>query len=113
MTVTAKCLLEAKQAENAETTQYTAPTGVRTIVDKFTVTNTTAGAVTITIKVVPSGGAAGASNVITQTASVAANSVYTAPEMVGQILNAGDFISTLASAAASLTIRISGREITA
>ena len=109
MTVTAKALVDAKYAANAETTQYTAPAGVRAIVDKFTVTNVTAAAATITIKVVPSGGAAGATNVITQTASVAANSVYQASEMVGQILNAGDFISTLASA---LVIRVSGREIT-
>jgi len=36
---------------------------------------------------------------------------YTFPELVGHILNTGDYISTLASVAASITIRVSGREI--
>lgn len=40
MTVTAKPLIGAKQAEAAQTAQYTAPAGVRTIIDKFTATNT-------------------------------------------------------------------------
>lgn len=110
MTVTAKCLLEAKHAENAQTTQYTA-TAVKTIVDKFTVFNGTAGAVTFKCNLVPSGGAAGATN-LKLSRSIAVDETYTCPELVGQILNAGDFVSTLAGAAASLVIRISGREIT-
>jgi hypothetical protein len=110
MTVTAKCLVESKYAENAQTTQYTA-TGVRAIVDKFTGYNGTAGAVSLTINLVASGGAAGASNVKV-VRSLAAGETYTFPEMVGQVLNAGDFISTLASAATSIVIRVSGRENT-
>lgn len=57
MTVTAKPLIASKQAENAETTQYTAPTGTRTIVDKFTGTNTTAATAVLTVRIVTSGGA--------------------------------------------------------
>jgi hypothetical protein len=110
MTVTAKCLVESKYAENAQTTQYTA-TGVRAIVDKFTGYNGTAGAVSLTVNLVASGGAAGASNVKV-VRSLAAGETYTFPEMVGQVLNAGDFISTLASAATSIVIRVSGRENT-
>ena len=87
MTTLAKCLLESKYAENAQTTQYTAGTGVRTIIDKFTGYS-------------PAGG------------TLAAGETYTFPEVVGQILNAGDFVSTLAAAASSVVIRISGREIT-
>jgi hypothetical protein len=111
MTVTAKCLLEAKYAENSETTQYTA-TGVRTIIDKFTGCNVTAGAVTITIKLIASGGTASADETIVYQKSIAAGETYTFPEMTGQVLNAGGFISTLASAATSIVIRISGRENT-
>jgi hypothetical protein len=37
---------------------------------------------------------------------------YLCPELVGQILEPGGFISTIAGAATSLTIRASGREIT-
>lgn len=40
MTVTAKPIIPAKRAESAQTTQYTAPAGVRAIIDKFTATNT-------------------------------------------------------------------------
>ena len=43
---------------------------------------------------------------------VAAGETYTCPEVVGQILEAGGFISTLAGSATSITIMASGREIT-
>ena len=49
MTVTSKPLITAAYAANAETTEYTASAGMRTIIDKFTGTNVTAGAVTLTI----------------------------------------------------------------
>lgn len=113
MTVTAKNLVETKFAEVAETTQYTA-TNVRAIVDKFTATNVTALAATIVVKIVPVGGTAATVNAITPVAtplSIAANSTYLFPEVVGQALNPGDFISTIAGTASALVIRISGREI--
>lgn len=108
MTVTAKCLLEAKYAENAQTTQYTAPAGMRTIIDKFTAYSLAGG--TLSAALVPSGGAAGVSNAqVVKT--LTANETYTFPELVGQILNTGDFVSTLAGAASTVVIRISGREV--
>jgi hypothetical protein len=109
MTVTAKCLLEAKQAENAQTTQYSTPTGTRTIIDKFSA-RSAAGA-TLSVNIVASGGAAGATNLIV-TKTLAAGEQYTFPELVGQVLNAGDFISTISSVATDTVIRISGRENT-
>ncbi len=111
MTVTVKVLIPAKQAENAQTAQYTA-TNCKTIIDKFTVTNTTAGNVTFSVNLVTSGGSAGASNLILDTRSIAPDETYTCPELVGQALESGNFISTIAGAATSLTIRASGREIT-
>lgn len=111
MTVTAKCLLEAKLAENAQTTQYTAPVGTRTIIDKCTATNTTASPVTIAWNIVPNGSAAAAANTIVQTKTIAANATDTTPEMVGQIMGPGDAISTLAGTASAVVIRISGREL--
>lgn len=110
MTVTAKDLVQTGYAPNAETNVYTAA-NVRAILDKVTVTNVTAGAVVITLRIVPSGGTAGPSNAITFQVSVAAGAVYLAPEMVGHVLNPGDFISVIAGAATSLVLRISGREI--
>ena len=110
MAVTVKALIPAKQAESTQTTQYTA-TNCRAIIDKFTATNTTAGNVTISVNIVASGGSASASNLIVDTRSIAPDETYTFPELVGQVLDSGNLISTIASAAASLTIRASGREI--
>ena len=110
MTVTVKVLIPAKQAENAQTTQYTA-TNVKAIIDKFTVTNTSANNVTFSCNLVTVSGSAGASNLIIDTRTIVPDETYTCPELVGQSLEAGGFISTLAGAATSLTIRASGREI--
>ena len=111
MTVSIKVLIPAKQAESSQTTQYTA-VNAKAIIDKFTVTNTSAGNVTISVNLVTSGGAPGASNLILDTRAIAPDECYTCPELVGQALEPGGFISTIASAATSLTIRASGREIT-
>lgn len=111
MTVTVKALIPAKQAENTQTTQYTA-TNCKTIIDKFTATNTTTANVTISVNIVTSGGSPGASNLIVDTRAIAPDETYTFPELVGQVLDSGGFISTIAGTASALTIRASGREIT-
>jgi len=111
MGVLVKTLIPAKQAENTQTTQYTA-TNAKAIIDKFTATNTSAGNVTISVNLVTSGGSAGVSNLVVDTRAIAPDETYTFPELVGQVLESGGFISTIASAATSLTIRASGREIT-
>ena len=111
MTVTIKVLIPAKQAESSQTTQYTA-TNCKTIIDKFTVTNTTSGNVTISVNLVTGGGSPSAANLVMDTRAIAPDETYTCPELVGQALEPSGFISTIASAATSLTIRASGREIT-
>jgi hypothetical protein len=110
MAVTPKVLIPPKQAEDAQTTQYIA-TAVRAIIDKFTVTNTSAGNVAISVNLVTVSGSAGASNLIIDARTIAPDETYTCPELVGHVLEAGGFISTLAGAATSLTIRCSGREV--
>lgn len=110
MAVTVKNIIPAKEAEAVQTAQYTA-TNCRCIIDKFTATNTSAGNETISVNLVASGDVASAANLIVDTRSIAPNETYTFPELVGQVLDSGTFISTIASAAASLTIRASGREI--
>lgn len=111
MSVLVKALIPAKQAENAQTTQYTA-VNCKAIIDKFTATNTSAGNVTLSVNIVTNGGSAGVSNLIVDSRAIAPDETYTFPELVGQVLESGGFISTIASAATSLTIRASGREIT-
>ena len=112
MTVTAKCLLQAKYAEDADTTQIAAPPSTRIIIDKMTVTNVTGSSAQITVNVVAGGGAVDTSNVVLKTLAVAAGDSVSLPQIAGQVLNPGDFISTLASTASALVIRASGREVT-
>jgi hypothetical protein len=111
MAVTPKVLIQPKQAEAVQTAQYTA-TAANAIIDKFTVTNTSANNVTISVNLVRVTTSAGADNLIIDARAIAPDETYTCPELIGHVLQAGDFISTLASVGASLTIRCSGREIT-
>lgn len=111
MTVLVKVLVPAKYAENSQTTQYTA-SGVTTIIDKFTATNISSAAATISVNLVTTAGSAGNTNLITKTKTLQPSEVYTFPELVGQVLSAGDFISTIAGTASAINIRVSGREVT-
>ena len=110
MTVTTRALVNSKFMENAQTTQYTA-SSVSAIIDKFVVTNISAGAVTFSVNLVNSGGAAGSSNLFISTKSLQASESYSCPEVVGHTLTNGQFISTIANTASAIALRVSGREI--
>ena len=111
MTVIAKVLIPAKVAEATQTSQYVA-TDVTTLIDKFTATNFSSSAATISVNLVTLGTTAGNDNLITKTKRLQPSEVYTFPEIVGQILSPGDIISTIAGTASAINIRASGREIT-
>ena len=110
MAVTLKVLVPPKQLENSQTSQYTA-TNVRAVIDKATITNTSANNVTVSVNLVTVSGSAGASNLIIDTRTIVPDETYLCPELVGQVLEAGGFISTIAGAGTSLTMRVSGREV--
>jgi hypothetical protein len=110
MAVSTKVLIPAKTAENVQTAQYTA-TNVTTIIDKFTATNYSATAATISVNLVASGGSAGNDNLIVKTKTLQPSETYTFPELVGQVIASGGFISTIAGTASAINIRASGREI--
>lgn len=110
MTVTVKVLIPAKTAESTQTTQYTA-SGVTTIIDKFTATNYSASAATISVNLVTGATTAGDANLITKTKTLQPAEVYTFPELVGQVLMPSSFISTIAGTASAINIRSSGREV--
>jgi len=111
MAVTVKNIIPRKQAEAVQTSQYTA-VNCKTIIDKFTATNTSAAPVLFSVNLIALAGAASDSNLVLKQRSIAPGETYTCPELVGQTLEAGGFISTLAGAATSITISASGREIT-
>lgn len=110
MAVNIKVFIPAKIAENTQTTQYTA-TGVSAILDKFTATNYSAVTASLSVNLVTSADVAGNQNLIVKTKTLQPSETYTFPEIVGAALAPGGFISTLASAASSINIRCSGREV--
>ncbi len=110
MATTNTVLIPAKIAENATTTQYTS-TNAATIIDKFTATNYSGTAATLSVNLVTSSDTAGNQNLIVKTKTLQASETYTFPEIVGHILGAGDFISTIAGTATAINIRASGRVV--
>ena len=110
MTITTKNLVPGKHLEATQTAQYTA-SGVKGVIDKCVITNTTAVEVKISINIVKKSTSAAATNLILTEHIIAGKETYLCPEIIGVVLENGDFISTLAGAASSLAINISGREI--
>jgi hypothetical protein len=111
VTVTVKVLIPAKIAEATQTTQYTA-SGVTAIIDKFTGTNYSASAATLSVNLVTSADTTGNQNLIVKTKTLQPAETYTFPELVGAALAPGGFISTIAGTASAINIRASGREVT-
>lgn len=88
-------------------TLYTVPAATRALVKCIDIGNTTGSAMTVSVHLVPSGGSPGTGNVLIPAVALSANSIL---HWEGaQVLNTGDFISTIASATGS-TITASGAE---
>ena len=107
MTINVAQLIAPQQLTNATATYYTS-TNLVTRIDKLTITNPTAGAVTVTIYLVPSAGSAGDPTTITSAKSIQAGETWNCPDAVGQVLKAGGTIQAKASANTSLTISAAG-----
>lgn len=114
MAVSNSAIIETKYVEDVLTTQYTSPAGtvpVQTIVDNFTVSNSSGGSETVTVHLVPAGDTADASNVV-KTKTLADGRTYNFSEVVGHTLEPGDFIAAISSTASTLVLRASGRLLT-
>lgn len=110
MAVNNVVLIESKQVEAIQTAQYTA-NAVVGVIDKFSATNTSSSNVSLSVNIIENGGTAGNDNLLIKAKTILPGETYLCPELIGHVLPNGTFISTLASAASSLTIRASGREI--
>ena len=110
MAVNVKVLIPAKIAENSQTTQYTAQ-NVSAIIDKFTATNYSTSAATLSVNLVTQFDSSGNQNLIIKSKTLLPSETYTFPELVGHVLQPGGFISTLAGTASAINIRSSGREV--
>ena len=92
----------------SETTQYTTPGSTTTIVKSIVMCNTTATERDLSVSVVPSGGSAGVANRILATYPIPP---YTTAFLDCHIvLETGDFLSAIASAATAITVTVSGLE---
>ena len=103
-------LFEAQAVPVSETNVYPSPAGLLTTITKLSSYNGGAGANTVVVKLVQSGDTAGAAHVMA-TRTLLAGESYGWPEIVGQHLAPGDFISVLPSAT-GLNVRGSGTQST-
>lgn len=102
-----KKLAQGGLGTGSGTLLYTVPTGIRTEVLDICIANTTSGALTCALHLVPTGVSVGATNMMFPTVSMAANTLVHWSGV--QVLNAGDFIQGIGSGS-GLTVNISGRE---
>ena len=97
----------------SEAALFTVPAGEDWIVDHVLLVNTTAtGTYTVTVDVVPPGGAAGAGTKLADALVVAANSTVplaSATQNLGLVLEAGTTVEGAQSEAAAINVIITGR----
>lgn len=79
------------------------------VIKQILVSNTSASTATVTLHIVPALGAASAANKIIPEVSLAANSVITFD--VTQVMEVGETLRALASAATSVNLIVSGYEV--
>jgi hypothetical protein len=92
-------LLKAAALPTSEASQYAAPAGQSVEIKSASVTNTTGGALTVTLSVVPGGGAAAAGNRVYSALSIAAGATTKLDALIGTWISDTDFISGVASGA--------------
>lgn len=110
MAVTARRLCTGDVGAASIGTLYTAPAATLTVIRQAALCNTTAGALTVDVYLVPSGSSATASTQVLSDYSVAANTTVEPPGLVGQVIEAGGSLRAQASGA-GLTCIASGSEI--
>lgn len=96
----------AAQLGATDTTLYTCPANTVARVLKCTACNDTTTVPTFSFNKVPSGGSVAATNLVINGRPLGNKETYECPEVVGQILDAGDIISGIASSADQVTIML-------
>ena len=111
---TAKVLVAETLLTNATATYYTCGSATNNVlstgIKSCCITNATAGAATVTIYLVESGGTA--TNPIVSAVNVAAGATYLCPELMNQVLTLGATIQAKSNLNSTLAIRASGIETT-
>lgn len=102
-TVTKQAFLSA-QLTAVAATYYTCPANTRANFKKITVANNDTVARTVTAYLVPSGGTAGVTNIITISQTLAPNEARDLYEIMGHSIPAAGFLQALADSANKVTI---------
>ena len=100
------------QPAATDTTLYTCPANTKVRILAANVVNDTTTAKYLSAHRVPSGDTAGDANMIMNEKIVGSQESLSLWELIGQVLEAGDFLSAIAETADQLTVHISGVAIT-
>ncbi|WP_186065109.1 hypothetical protein [Burkholderia gladioli] len=95
--------IPAVQLGTSAAVLYTTPSGTTATVNNFSLTNTSANPVAVTLYSVPSGGTPGASNTIMSAFSLSAGQSFVPPQAIGLQLPPGSTLQALAATATSIT----------
>lgn len=95
MTVSQKNIIPGVLLGAALATLHTAPAGTRERITNATITNDTAGVVAVTVHIITGGDTAASKNKRISARNIAVGETYTCPELIGRILEPGDFIQAL------------------
>ena len=105
-------LINAQITGAAAAITYTAPTGTRTRITAASICNTEAATpYTVDVYKIPSGASAAVANKIINTRTIQALETYPCPELIGQVLEAGDKLDAVASTTLKLNFIVSGVEL--
>lgn len=116
MTTTVFNIIPSKYAEASQAVQYTVSSPqnqtAKVVIDSFTLSNVSSAPVVFSCHLVNNSGTVDDENKVLPPVEVQPNETYLCPELLGQTLEDGQFISTLCDTADALVIRASGRLIT-
>lgn len=101
-----RVMLYRGQPGTTVATVYTAPASTDVKLTAITLCNTTVTAATVTLHVVPSGGAAGVTNQLLAAMSVPGNGTVVIDTSV--FMAPGDFLAALQGTASAVTVMVSG-----
>lgn len=108
MSTTAKRFVPGSVMTATAATYYTAPTATKGVIKAAAIVNTSAAAVQATVHIVPAAGTVGAATTVIGGRPVAPLESYPCPELINQVLEAGDTLQALGN---GLTLIVSGVEI--
>jgi len=108
MTYTPTRLVQGSQLSTTVAAYYTVGSGEKATISQMTLTNVTASPVTVTVYLVPSGNTAGDRSTLSKVHSIPAYGTWICYDAIGHTLSTGEQIQAFASAAASVTMMVSG-----